>query len=161
MVTEANTLRCNPIAEAVIGAWQLVSYLMEDAHGGNRTYLLGDDAQGMIIYTPSGHMSVQIGSTGRQQYTDGSPHGGSDIERAAAAAGYLAYAGRYTVSDDGIINHIPDVSLFPNWEHTTVARRATLAGDRLTLELAEPLVIDGERWFVRLTWERTEVARPR
>ena len=31
---------------------------------------------------------------------------------------YLAYAGRYTVSDAGVIDHLPDVSLFPNSEHT-------------------------------------------
>lgn len=117
---------------------------MEDADGGHRSFPLGDDAHGIIIYTQSGHMSVQIGSTGRRQYQDGSPHGGTDAERAATAAGYLAYAGRYTVSDEGVVEHLPDVSLFPNWEHTTVPRKATIAHDRLTLELVEPLIIDGK-----------------
>ena len=31
-----------------------------------------------MVATQSGHMSVQIGSTGRRQYQDGSPHGGTD-----------------------------------------------------------------------------------
>ena len=70
---------------------------------------------------------------------------------------YLAYAGRYSVSDAGVIDHLPDVSLFPNWEHTVVPRRATIANDRLTLELVEPLVIDGRTRGGRLTWERVEV----
>jgi uncharacterized lipoprotein NlpE involved in copper resistance len=70
---------------------------------------------------------------------------------------YLAYAGRYTVSDAGVIDHLPDVSLFPNSEHTVVPRRATIANDRLTLELVEPLVIDGRPRGGRLTWERVEV----
>jgi Lipocalin-like domain len=74
---------------------------------------------------------------------------------------YLAYAGRYSVSDAGVIDHLPDVSLFPNWEHTVVPRRATIANDRLTLELVEPLVIDGRQRGGRLTWERVEVFEAR
>jgi hypothetical protein len=74
---------------------------------------------------------------------------------------YLAYAGRYSVSDAGVIDHLPDVSLFPNWEHTVVPRRATIANDRLTLELVEPLVIDGRQLGGRLTWERVEVFEAR
>ena len=49
------------------------------------------------------------------------------------------------MSDEGVVEHLPDVSLFPNWEHTTVPRKATIAHDRLTLELVEPLIIDGKR----------------
>ena len=74
---------------------------------------------------------------------------------------YLAYAGRYSVSDAGVIDHLPDVSLFPNWEHTVVPRRATIANDRLTFELVEPLVIDGRQLGGRLTWERVEVFEAR
>ena len=84
-----------------------------------------------------------------------------DGVHAATAAGYPAYAGRYTVSDAGVIDHLPDVSLFPNWEHTAVPRRATIANNRLTLELVEPLVIDGRPRAGRLTWERVEVFEAR
>ena len=160
-MTDTTTPDFSRIAEDVIGAWRLVSYIAEDADGANRTYPLGEDAHGIIIYTASGHMSVQIGSTGRPQYQDGSLHGGTDAERAATAAGYLAYAGRYTVSDEGVIDHLPDVSLFANWEHTVVPRRATIANDRLTLELVEPVVIDGTHRGGRLTWERVEVSETR
>jgi hypothetical protein len=156
LMTETTTPDASRIAEDAIGAWRLVSYVVEDVDGGNRTYPLGEDAHGLIIYTASGHMSVQIGSVGRPEYADGSVHGGTDAERAATAAGYLAYAGRYTVSDEGVIEHLPDVSLFPNWEHTSVSRKATIANDRLTLELVKPLIIDGKQRGGRLTWERLE-----
>jgi class 3 adenylate cyclase len=73
----------------------------------------------------------------------------------------IGKSGRYTVSDAGVIDHLPDVSLFPNWEHTVVPRRATIANDRLTLELVEPLVIDGRQLGGRLTWERVEVFEAR
>jgi class 3 adenylate cyclase len=73
----------------------------------------------------------------------------------------IGKSGRYTVSDAGVIDHLPDVSLFPNWEHIVVPRRATIANDRLTLELVEPLVIDGRQLGGRLTWERVEVFEAR
>ena len=73
----------------------------------------------------------------------------------------IGKSGRYTVSDAGVIDHLPDVSLFPNWEHTVVRRRATIANDRLTFELVEPLVIDGRQLGGRLTWERVEVFEAR
>ncbi|MGW5150498.1 lipocalin-like domain-containing protein [Rhodococcus koreensis] len=149
------------VATGCIGAWRLVSYVIEDSDGGNRSYPLGEDAHGVIVYTESGHMSVQIGTTGRPRYADESLHGGTDEERAATAAGYLAYAGRYTVSEDGVIEHLPDVSLFPNWEHTSVPRKATIANDRLTLELVKPLIINGRERGGRLTWERVAVFEAR
>ena len=151
-MTDTTTPDSSGIAEEVIGAWRLVSYVVDDADGGHRTFPLGEHAHGLIIYTASGHMSVQIGSSGRPQYQDGSLHGGTNAERAAT---------RYTVSDAGVIDHRPDVSLFPNWEHTSVSRKATIANDRLTLELVEPLIIDGRPRGGRLTWERIEVFEAR
>jgi len=73
----------------------------------------------------------------------------------------IGKSGRYTVSDAGVIDHLPDGSLFSNWEHTVVPRRATIANDRLTLELVEPLVIDGRQLGSRLTWERVEAFEAR
>ena len=89
-MTDTTTPDSSGIAEEVIGAWRLVSYVVDDADGGHRTYPLGEHAHGLIIDTASGHMSVQIGSTGRPPYQDGSLHGGTNAERAATAAGYLA-----------------------------------------------------------------------
>ena len=48
---------------------------------------------------------------------------------------YLAYAGRYSVSDAGVIDHLPDVSLFPNSEHTVFPAEppSPTTGSRLSL----------------------------
>jgi len=51
VMTETNTLDRGTIAEGVIGAWRLVSYVVEDAEGGHRSFPLGDDAHGIIIST--------------------------------------------------------------------------------------------------------------
>jgi hypothetical protein len=42
-MTGTTTPDSSRIAEDVIGAWRLVSYVVEDADGGNRTYPLGED----------------------------------------------------------------------------------------------------------------------
>src|SRR6478735_1341750 len=41
VMTETNTLDRGTIAEGVIGAWRLVSYVVEDADGGHRSFPLG------------------------------------------------------------------------------------------------------------------------
>src|SRR6476620_5060070 len=43
VMTETNTLDRGTIAQGVIGAWRLVSYVVEDADGGHRSFPLGDD----------------------------------------------------------------------------------------------------------------------
>src|SRR5215208_5534923 len=80
------------LQESILGAWTLSSYVIADISGENREYLLGEEARGLLIYSADGFMSVQISRPGRPAYADGALHGGTDAQRAAAAAGYLAYA---------------------------------------------------------------------
>ena len=139
--------------ESIIGVWRLNSYVTADVTGKSREYPLGEDAQGLIFYTTDGFMSVRISKTGRPKYADGALHGGTDAERAAAAAGYLAYAGRYSVEGD-VVTHKPFVTLFPNWEGTDVPRRAQITGETLTLDFLEPIHQDGHQRMGTLTWHR-------
>jgi hypothetical protein len=45
--------------------------------------------------------------------------------------------------------------MFPNWEATTVPRRATIDQDhRLHLELVKPLIVDGKERGGVLIWVR-------
>jgi hypothetical protein len=141
------------LADSLVGAWTLVSYATADTDGGDTEHPLGADAHGVIIYTADGFMSVQISSSGRPVYNDEALHGGSPSERAAAAAGYIAYAGTYSVADD-VVTHQPTASLFPNWENADVSRRARITGDTLTLDLVEPILKDGRERTGTLTWRR-------
>jgi hypothetical protein len=144
------------LARRLVGSWELVSYVLTDPEsGGAVDHPLGEDARGLIIYTDDGHMSVQIGASRRPPYTDGDIHGGTTEERARAAHGYLAYAGTYAVIDDSIVEHHVTYSLAPNWEATTVARRATIdLEQRLHLELVELLVVAGKERGGVLIWKR-------
>lgn len=138
---------------ALLGTWMLEQYGTTRLTDGRTRYPLGEDAHGLITYQADGWMSVQIAAAHRVPYADGALHGGTSLERSAAAAGYLAYAGRYHLDGDTVIHH-PSVSLFPNWERVNVPRRARIIGDRLTLDLREPITIDGEQWTGTLIWRR-------
>ena len=136
------------------GAWGLVSYVAEPVDGGDTWYPMGAHPQGLIVYTDSGHMSVNFQSAGRKPYAQADPHGGTDAERAEAAAGFVGYSGTYRVTDEGIVEHDVTVSLLPNWIGTVLARRVDLRDDLLRLALVEPLVKDGVTYNAVLTWQR-------
>jgi hypothetical protein len=80
-------------------------------------------------------------------------------ELVAAARGYLAYAGPYSVLDDGVIAHHVDVSLLPNWIGGTQYRAAQVGDDRLQLGPAEPVLIKGKFRNGRLIWQRAKPAK--
>lgn len=141
------------IKDAIVGVWTFGSYVTADVDGADPRYPLGEEATGTIIYTGSGYMSVQISAKGRPMYADGALHGGTDAERATAAAGYLAYTGAYTVDGD-VVTHRPFTSLFPNWEGADIPRRATITDGTLTLDLLEPIQQDGHERTGTLRWDR-------
>jgi hypothetical protein len=131
----ADELRAN-----LIGAWTLQSYQSSNIDGSDVTYPLGVDARGIIMYTPDGYMSAQLMR--------------HDNELAAAAGGYLIYAGPYTVVDDGLIAHHVELSLLPNWIGGIQYRKARLRDSCLELSPREPILINGEPRNAKLVWRR-------
>ncbi|GAA1549153.1 lipocalin-like domain-containing protein [Nocardioides humi] len=141
-------------SSGLVGAWTLIDYTTTDLAGGRVRHPLGAGARGVLVYTADGYMSVQIAADDRSHYATDELHGGTGAERASAAAGYLAYAGRFEVSPEGIVTHLIDISLFPNWSKRQIRRRATLRGDLLTLGIVEPITVDGVSRTGILTWQR-------
>jgi hypothetical protein len=137
-----------------VGFWSLVSYEVRDGVGVLVGYPLGEDAAGYLHYTVDGFMSVQIMRRDRPRYQAGGLGDGSDAESAAAARGYVAYAGPYRVEGDSVVVHEPEVSLFPNWVHTTMARKVVLDEPRLELTTPESLPFGGQLLTAVLVWER-------
>ncbi len=137
---------------SVVGTWRLKRWETRDA-GGKVAYPLGPDAVGYLTYTPGGHVFVAIMRAGRPPFAGDDLLGGTPEERAAAAAGYVAYGGRYEVRDGAVIHHV-ELSLFPNWVGADQLRFAEVAEDELTIT-TRPLRIGGET-VNRLVWERAE-----
>jgi Lipocalin-like domain len=143
----------------VLGSWELVSYTAQDNHGGPITHPLGRDARGLIMYTADGYMSAQIMRPDRPAYDRPETDGGTPEQAEAAAAGYLAYSGPYTVDETtGVLHHHPWVSLLPNWLNLTQLRHSKLDGDRLTLS-AITEAPDGAETISTLVWKRAPINR--
>ncbi len=148
--TTADELRAN-----LIGAWTLQSYEGTSVDGSNVTYPLGADARGFIMYTPDGYMSAQLMRADRTPFDRDDPHQAHDNELAAAAGGYLSYAGPFSVVDDGLIAHHVEVSLLPNWIGGIQYRTAHLQDSCLVLGPPEPMMINGVPRNAKLVWRRT------
>jgi hypothetical protein len=140
-------------ADALVGAWRLVSW-QNQAADGQVNYPMGADAMGYLLYGADGRFSVTISRKGRARFAASDLLSGTAEEKARALEGFVAYAGRYTFHGDRVIHHV-ELSLFPNWVGSDQERWVELAGDRLTLS-ASPLLLAGTQQVPRLVWERVD-----
>ncbi|HZC93379.1 MAG TPA: lipocalin-like domain-containing protein [Mycobacterium sp.] len=139
---------------SLVGAWTLESYESRSLDDSSVIYPLGSDAQGIIIYTADGYMSAQLMRSQRTPVHSDDLHLAPEGELAAAASGYLAYSGPYTIVNDALVTHHVVVSLLPSWIGGAQYRVAHLHDSRLELSLAEPALIHGERRNATLIWRR-------
>ncbi|MEU1622658.1 lipocalin-like domain-containing protein [Streptomyces sp. NPDC005722] len=139
---------------SLTGGWRLVSYEATDVVTGEVVEPFGPRPRGLLTYGPDGCMAAQIMRAGRPEFRHGRLEEGLPGELAAAAAGYLAYAGTFEVpAADTVVHHV-EMSLFPNWVGGSQKRIADLAGRRLRLSLPGPGRIWGAIRTGVLTWER-------
>jgi hypothetical protein len=160
-VPENDDASARPLQEQLVGAWGLVSYEARSDNDEQTVHPLGDDASGYVMYTPDGHVSVQIMRAGRSPYQVAGPGEGTAAELAEAAGGYLAYSGSYRIVDNSVVVHEIDVSLLPNWIGESLRRKVTLDGRRLELTTITPMLIDGRPHTAVLTWDRVETPAAR
>ena len=92
------------LRDQLVGAWELIEYCAYlPGDESNKKFPMGPDAKGIIMYTPDGYMSAQLMRSQRTPFDHDDPHSADVDELAGAAAGYLTYAGPYSVVDDGLI----------------------------------------------------------
>jgi hypothetical protein len=138
------------LRDAVLGAWELVSYAIEDNPGNVTTYPLGPHPVGLIMYTEDGYMSAQLMRRDRAAVDPG----GIPAAESPFATGYLAYSGPFHVDEPtGTLHHRVTVSLFPNWLGSTQLRCSRLEGDSLTLSGTNTLP-SGATSTHTLLWKR-------
>jgi Lipocalin-like domain len=106
-----------------------------------------------IMYTADGYMSVVNAPKGRKAVNETAARMDLDAtsaaERAEAAIGVVAYAGRFEVKGDEV-HHTLFTAVNPNRVGDTQRRQVTLSGDDLTLA-ALP---DAQGNFFRIHWRR-------
>jgi hypothetical protein len=101
---------------------------------GTVAFPFGEDASGVLIYTPDGNMAVQMLTADRPRLNTDDPIGGDVGERAAAYSSCLAYFGTYEVDGQSVIHNV-EAALFPNWSRTLQQRPFVRNGNELSLRV--------------------------
>lgn len=133
-------------AKDLLGAWELASWSLVYADGRPPEYPMGEDARGLIIYTPDGHVSATLMQKARPAAAPASPSAAAE-----AYAQSFAYAGRYTVRDNTAY-HAIEIATNPALIGITSTRHIELAGDMLTL--SGPDFAAGSARSQRIVWRR-------
>ena len=139
-------------AASFVGVWRLTAIRdLLDSGVLEEHPDFGPEVDGRLLYTASGHMSVQFMRRGRPVWAS------EDSPPPDAPRGYGAYAGRFTVEErEGIVLHHVEVALIPNRVGRDLKRFYSFEGpDRLVLR-PPVFVRDGRRIQRSLVWERVE-----
>lgn len=140
---------------SLAGTWKLVSYDTTTPEGV-KTFPLGEDAVGLLIYLPNGRMSVQFMRKDRPKFQSGDAWRGTLEEERAAFEGFFSYAGRYTLDlPKGIVTHHIEIAAAPNYVGTDVVRTVTTAGNRVILRTPQRQLA-GQTSTSTLIWERID-----
>lgn len=133
-------------AKSLLGAWRLVSWSLVYADGRPPEFPMGDDARGIIMYTPDGHVSATLMRADRPAQAPASP-----TEAATAYSESFAYAGRFEVRD-GTAYHAIEIATNPALIGVTSTRHAEISRDVLTL--SGPDFAAGSPRTQRIVWRR-------
>jgi Lipocalin-like domain len=136
--------------ERLIGAWDLREW-SEIRSDGSKSYPLGEDAIGQILYTPDGRMAAQLVRINRQKFASDDWRKADPAEAARAFKEYFGYFGLYEVDlgSKTVIHHVKG-SWFPNVEGGDQFRRFRLEGGLLVLDA------DTSWGKVRIVWARPD-----
>ena len=115
----------------LIGTWQLVSWVSINDKG-EQHFPFGEDAQGYLLYSESGVMSVHLSHKKRGLFQSPSVFTITSDEALQSYHSYASYSGRYEVKDDKILHHV-EMHTSPNWVGTVQERHFKLDGDVLHL----------------------------
>jgi hypothetical protein len=150
MCNEVSLPVVDSMSNPLVGTWKLVSCEYRRSNG-DVSYPWGSDAEGYIMYSEDGHMSVVIMSANRSGFTSDDIKTASVEEKGAAYDGYLSYCGTYDFQGDRVIHKV-QLSLFPNWTGTDLVRFVKFEGNRLILT-SPPMISHGTHQTARVVWE--------
>ena len=141
-------LRSTPrIEDRFVGNWKFISV---EFRGSNGEPLPAPAFKnGLLVYTPTGQVSLQLMREGREEFAAGRP---TPEEAQAGILSYFAYFGTFTVNEaEGTVIHHREAHLIPN-RITDGPRSYQFSGNRL--RLTTPPIMNGI--IQTLTWERIE-----
>lgn len=137
--------------QSLVGNWVLVEWTASVDRTVVRPF--GGTVDGHLTYTADGRMWAALQRRDRPPLGTGTLAAASAEGRAAAAAGYLSYGGRYTVDGDRVVHHV-DTALFPDWVGEEQVRLVEWDGDDLILATLPETSVGGRTVVNRLRWRR-------
>lgn len=144
--------------QSLVGTWRLVEW--NAAIGGLPSARpFGGDPVGLLTYTADGRMSATLMRRHRSPLESATLAAATAEQRAAAASGYVAYAGSYEQSGD-VVDHHVEVSLFPDWVGGVQRRTISWQDGDLILEATGTTADDGAAVVNRLRWRRITGGTP-
>jgi hypothetical protein len=134
------------------GVWRLDSFQGRDERGAVFRPM-GERPSGLLIYTETGWMSVQVAQAERARFaSDDSLLATAEEQARAFATAFICYSGRYEI-EGSCVRHFVDTSVHPNWQGTIFERTFALDGDRLVLR-TPPVSLGGTAISSELHWHR-------
>ncbi|HKF55253.1 MAG TPA: lipocalin-like domain-containing protein [Blastocatellia bacterium] len=117
----------------LVGAWKLVSF-EETSPDGERTQPYGPDPVGILIYTGTGYMCVQIMRRDRPALPDLAFEEIGAAQIKEVVGGFTAFSGTYQADPDNhIVIHHVQCHVLPGSVGKDLRRRYELEGDTLVL----------------------------
>jgi Lipocalin-like domain len=138
--------------DKLAGTWKLVSASSTTSTGERIETPYGPGPVGVLTYGGDGRMTSLISYGGRKPLSFGGGTRSPHEEQAEAFNTFLAYAGRYTLSDDKVTHHV-EISSIQNYVNKDLVRSIKFEGDRLTL-VTPPMTVNGKIQTIELIWER-------
>lgn len=139
----------------LVGSWELVDWTVSVGERSRRPW--GGRAKGLLTYTGDGRMWAALMATDRPDVPTRTLSEAPPNIRAAAASGFVTYAGSYSVDGEDVIHHV-ELSLLPNYVGNDERRHIEWieTGNGYDLQLTTPPT-ETERGRVvveRLHWTR-------
>ncbi|WP_264071856.1 lipocalin-like domain-containing protein [Mycolicibacterium komossense] len=131
------------LRNAILGTWELESFVARDAATGDLRHPLGERPRGLILYTEDGFMSAQL-----------APQADADTEISA----YIAYSGPFHLDEQSSsVRHDMQMATMPELLHQPQIRQVHLEAGLLILSAS---TTEADRTTVStLTWRRPSVLK--
>jgi hypothetical protein len=141
--------------DRLVGTWKLLSASSTTSSGERIETPYGTGPAGFLTYGEDGRMTSLISYGGRKPLSFGAGTRSPQEEQAEAFNTFLAYAGRYTLSDDKVTHHV-EISSIQNYVNKDLVRSIKFEGDRITL-ITPPMTVNGKIQTIELIWQRLPV----
>ncbi len=139
----------------IVGTWRLVSMKSRDEMTGVETDTWGENPIGFLSYTAGGRMSAILAKANREISVESAGLATAE-QQAMLFRTFSAYAGRYTLTRDGVIHHV-EVAADPTRIGNDQERFTRFEGNKLVIT-TPPIknVISPNPLVLHLVWERVE-----